>query len=87
VLLVHSYLDQRHHEKYVSRTRMQSAEVRCAVRVESVINRRQGRTSDMKWITIAALAGTAVLCAGAAGAQGVDFSKVEIKTTDLGNKT
>jgi glyoxylase-like metal-dependent hydrolase (beta-lactamase superfamily II) len=41
----------------------------------------------MKWITIAALAGTAVLCAGAAGAQGVDFSKVEIKTTDLGNKT
>ena len=42
----------------------------------------------MKWITIAALAGTAVLFAGAANAQqGVDFSKVEIKTTDLGNKT
>jgi cyclase len=42
----------------------------------------------MKWITIAALAGTAVLFAGAADAQqGVDFSKVEIKTTDLGNKT
>ena len=41
----------------------------------------------MKYITIAALAGTAVLFAGAAGAQqGVDFSKVEIKTTDLGNK-
>jgi cyclase len=42
----------------------------------------------MKRITIAALAGTAVLFAGAASAQqGVDFSKVEIKTTDLGNKT
>jgi cyclase len=42
----------------------------------------------MKWITIAALAGAAVLFAGAANAQqGVDFSKVEIKTTDLGNKT
>jgi len=42
----------------------------------------------MKQITIAALAGTAVLLAGAANAQqGVDFSKVEIKTTDLGNKT
>src|SRR6266436_7682287 len=42
----------------------------------------------MKWITIGALAGTAVLLAGAANAQqGVDFSKVEIKTTDLGNKT
>src|SRR4030081_1351914 len=47
----------------------------------------QGRTSIMKRITIAALAGTAVLFAGAANAQGVDFSKVEIKTTDLGNKT
>src|SRR5438105_7557489 len=42
----------------------------------------------MKWITIAALAGTAVLLTGAAYAQqGVDFSKVEIKTTDLANKT
>jgi len=42
----------------------------------------------MKYVTIAALAGTAVLFAGAARAQqGVDFSKVEIKTTDLGNKT
>ena len=42
----------------------------------------------MKCIAIAALAGTAVLFAGDAGAQqGVDFSKVEIKTTDLGNKT
>jgi len=42
----------------------------------------------MKRITIAALAGAAVLFAGAAAAQqGVDFSKVEITTTDLGNKT
>jgi cyclase len=42
----------------------------------------------MKRITIAALAGTAVLFAGAVNAQqGVDFSKVEVKTTDLGNKT
>ena len=42
----------------------------------------------MKWITIAALAGAAVLLTGVANAQqGVDFSKVEIKTTDLGNKT
>jgi cyclase len=41
----------------------------------------------MKRITIAALAGSAVLFAGAAYAQQQDFSKVEIKTTDLGNKT
>ena len=42
----------------------------------------------MKQITTAALAGAAVLCADAANAQqGVDFSKVEITTTDLGNKT
>jgi glyoxylase-like metal-dependent hydrolase (beta-lactamase superfamily II) len=42
----------------------------------------------MKYIIIAALAGTAALLACAANAQqGVDFSKVEIKTTDLGNKT
>jgi cyclase len=41
----------------------------------------------MKRITIAALAGTALLFAGAAKAQAPDFSKVEIKTTDLGNKT
>src|SRR5882672_11436401 len=42
----------------------------------------------MKRITAAALAGAALLFAGAANAQqGVDFSKVEIRTTDLGNKT
>jgi glyoxylase-like metal-dependent hydrolase (beta-lactamase superfamily II) len=42
----------------------------------------------MKYITTAALAGAAVLFAITASAQqGVDFSKVEIKTTDLGNKT
>jgi cyclase len=42
----------------------------------------------MKYITTAALASTAVLFAGAASTQqGVDFSKVEIKTTDLGNMT
>ena len=41
----------------------------------------------MKRITIAALAGAAVLAAGVANAQQPDFSKVEIKTTDLGNKT
>src|SRR5712675_390923 len=41
----------------------------------------------MKKIAIAALAGTAVLFTGAAYAQGVDFSKVEIGTIDLGNKT
>jgi glyoxylase-like metal-dependent hydrolase (beta-lactamase superfamily II) len=41
----------------------------------------------MKRITIAALASAAVLFAGAAQAQAPDFSKVEIKTTDLGNKT
>jgi hypothetical protein len=41
----------------------------------------------MKYITFA-LTGTAMLFAGAASAQqGVDFSKVEIKTTELGNKT
>src|ERR1700726_2045731 len=41
----------------------------------------------MKRITLAALAGTALLFGGAANAQAPDFSKVEIKTTDLGNKT
>jgi cyclase len=42
----------------------------------------------MKHITLGALAGAAVLFAGTAIAQqNVDFSKVEIKTTDLGNKT
>jgi cyclase len=42
----------------------------------------------MKYITITALAGILVLFTGTAGAQqGLDFSKVEIKTTDLGNKT
>jgi cyclase len=42
----------------------------------------------MKRITAAALAGAALMLAGAANSQqGVDFSKVEIKTTDLGNKT
>jgi glyoxylase-like metal-dependent hydrolase (beta-lactamase superfamily II) len=41
----------------------------------------------MKRITLAALAGTALVLGGAANAQAPDFSKVEIKTTDLGNKT
>ena len=42
----------------------------------------------MMRITLAALAGAALLSVGAALAQqNVDFSKVEIKTTDLGNKT
>src|SRR5260370_14339067 len=40
----------------------------------------------MKRITAAALAGAALMFAGAANAQ-QDFSKVEIKATDLGNKT
>jgi cyclase len=42
----------------------------------------------MKRITLAALSGAAVLFAGAANAQqNIDFSKVEVKTTDLGNRT
>ena len=41
----------------------------------------------MKRITIAALAGTALLCAGTAQAQQPDFSKVEIKAIDLGHNT
>ena len=41
----------------------------------------------MKRINIALLAGAALLVAAAANGQGVDYSKVEIKTTDLGNKT
>src|SRR5258708_1554542 len=49
--------------------------------------RHRGRTSVMKYVT-AALAGTPVLFSSAPSAQqGVDFSKVEIKTTDLGNNT
>src|SRR5262250_3433332 len=45
------------------------------------------RTPTMKLIKIAAAAGAALLIAAAANAQGVDFSKVEITTVDLGNKT
>ena len=42
----------------------------------------------MKRITLAALAGVAMLFAVTALAQqNVDFSKVQIKTTDLGNRT
>jgi len=41
----------------------------------------------MKRVTLAALTGASMLFAGAAYAQAPDFSKVEIKTTDLGNKT
>ena len=41
----------------------------------------------MKRITIAALAGTALLWTAAAQAQQPDFSKVEIKTTELGHNT
>ncbi len=42
----------------------------------------------MRDITLAVLAGAAMLFAGTAIAQqNVDFSRVEIKTTDLGNKT
>jgi cyclase len=43
----------------------------------------------MHRITLAALAASAVLSAGAASAQQppIDWDKIEIKTTDLGNKT
>jgi len=41
----------------------------------------------MKHITLAALASVAIAFAVPANAQQPDFSKVEIKTTDLGNKT
>ena len=42
----------------------------------------------MKLIALAAFAGAAVLMSGTADAQqGVDFSKVEVKISDLGNKT
>ena len=41
----------------------------------------------MKLIKIAAVAAAAMLVAAAANAQNVDFSKVEITTVDLGNKT
>ena len=42
----------------------------------------------MKRITLAALAGGAMLFVGTALAQqSIDFAKVEIKTTDLGNRT
>src|ERR1700730_11956791 len=44
--------------------------------------------NTMKRISLALLAGAAVLVAGPAVAQqNIDFSKVEVKTTDLGNKT
>jgi cyclase len=38
-------------------------------------------------MTIAALAAATMLCAAPATAQQIDFDKVQIKTTDLGNKT
>jgi cyclase len=41
----------------------------------------------MRLIKIAAVAGVAMLVGVAANAQNVDFSKVEITTIDLGNKT
>jgi cyclase len=41
----------------------------------------------MKRTTLAAFAATSVLLAAGASAQQPDFSKVEIKATDLGNKT
>ena len=41
----------------------------------------------MKLIKIAAVAAAAMLVAAAANAQNVDFSRVEITTVDLGNKT
>ena len=42
----------------------------------------------MKLMALAGLAGAAVLMTGTADAQqGVDFSKVEVKISDLGNKT
>jgi glyoxylase-like metal-dependent hydrolase (beta-lactamase superfamily II) len=52
-----------------------------------VIEPSRRRTIIMKIIALAALAAAGVLAAGAAAAQQPDFSKVEIKTTDLGNKT
>src|SRR5262249_39678178 len=42
---------------------------------------------QMKRVMLAALAGFAVLLAGAANGQQPDFSKVEIKTIDLGHNT
>src|SRR5271163_2142433 len=51
-------------------------------------NLHKRRRTIMRHITLAALAGTALLFVGAANAQqNIDFSKVEVKTTDLGNKT
>ena len=48
----------------------------------------QPMENTMKRITLAALASAAVLFAGTAVAQqNIDFAKVKIKTTDLGNKT
>jgi glyoxylase-like metal-dependent hydrolase (beta-lactamase superfamily II) len=52
-----------------------------------VCGRRQSGRIQVYRITLAALAATTVLFAGAANAQGIDFAKVEVKTTDLGNKT
>jgi glyoxylase-like metal-dependent hydrolase (beta-lactamase superfamily II) len=52
-----------------------------------VCGRRQSGRIQVYRITLAALAATTMLFAGAANAQGIDFAKVEVKTTDLGNKT
>jgi cyclase len=49
--------------------------------------RPKTREEVLNRIALAALAVTTVAFAGAANAQGVDFSKVEIKTIDLGNNT
>jgi hypothetical protein len=52
-----------------------------------VIEPSRRRRIIMKTIALATLAAAGVLAAGAAAAQQQDFSKVEITTTDLGNKT
>src|SRR5690242_7216425 len=64
---------------------------RCYARREDRMQPRRGAQAGsmmMRRMASAALAGAAVLISGGANAQqGVDFSKVEVKVTDLGNKT
>jgi glyoxylase-like metal-dependent hydrolase (beta-lactamase superfamily II) len=84
---MHSHLDETD-DPIIPGMRSPDAIGQGAVRHPGRIGHQPSSREDvMKSITIAAFAGTVLLFAGAAYAQAPDFSRVEIKTTDLGNKT
>src|SRR6478672_8096395 len=82
-------------EAGVSATRRKIPEImasrRCYARRDDRMEPRRGAQAGrimMRRMVLAAFAGAALVISGTANAQqGVDFSKVEVKVTDLGNKT